>query len=185
VWHGLFLKVALKPLWVGLFWQPSSLVVFILVSKRKMNKMAEIIKRNWRQPVDKVKITCVFGLKDTYHPNGHRGTDYAGLPEGAPVKAVADNMVVVLNKWSDVLGNVLVLQVGSRFFGYCHLHEAPSLKVGDKVNAGDVVGKLGNTGSASHGAHLHFTLGSKADSVFAGTVEDAHAFLEAKIAGEK
>lgn len=147
--------------------------------------MSEVVKRNWRQPVDKVKITCVFGLKDTYHPNGHRGTDYAGVPEGTPLKAVADGMTVVLNKWSDVLGNVVVLQIGSRFFGYCHMKDASPLKVGDKVNSGDVVGKMGNTGSASHGAHLHFTLGDKAESVFAGNVFDAHGFLNEKIAGEK
>jgi murein DD-endopeptidase MepM/ murein hydrolase activator NlpD len=150
--------------------------------------MADAPKRNWRQPLDKVKITCVFGLKDTYHPNGHRGTDYAGVPEGTPVKAVADGMTVVLNKPlkdSAVLGNVLVLQIGSRFFGYCHLHEPSPLKVGDKVNAGDVVGKLGNTGSASHGAHLHFTLSDTVAGVYSGTVMDAHEFLEQKIASEK
>jgi murein DD-endopeptidase MepM/ murein hydrolase activator NlpD len=150
--------------------------------------MGEVVKRNWRQPLDKVKITCVFGLKDEYHPNGHRGTDYAGVPEGTPVKAVADGMTVVLNKAladSAVLGNVLVLQIGSRFFGYCHLKEQSPLKVGDKVNAGDVVGKLGNTGSASHGAHLHFTLSDTVAGVYSGNVFDAHGFLDEKIAGEK
>jgi murein DD-endopeptidase MepM/ murein hydrolase activator NlpD len=150
--------------------------------------MTDAPKRNWRHPLDKFTITCVFGLKDTYHPNGHRGADYAGVPEGTPVKAVADGMTVVLNKAlkdSAVLGNVVVLQIGSRFFGYCHLKEQSPLKVGDKVNAGDVVGKLGNTGSASHGAHLHFTLGDTDQSVFAGNVFDAHAFLADKIVSEK
>ena len=150
--------------------------------------MGEVVKRNWRQPLDKFKITCVFGLKDEYHPNGHRGTDYAGVPEGTPLKAVADGMTVVLNKGvkdSAVLGNVLVLQIGSRFFGYCHMKEQSALKVGDKVNAGDVVGKMGNTGSASHGAHLHFTLSDTVAGVYSGTVLDAHQFLEDKIAGEK
>jgi murein DD-endopeptidase MepM/ murein hydrolase activator NlpD len=150
--------------------------------------MGEVVKRNWRQPLDKFKITCVFGLKDEYHPNGHRGTDYAGVPEGTPLKAVADGMTVVLNKGvkdSAVLGNVLVLQIGSRFFGYCHMKEQSALKVGDKVNAGDVVGKMGNTGSASHGAHLHFTLSDTVAGVYSGTVMDAHQFLEDKIAGEK
>ena len=104
--------------------------------------MGEVVKRNWRQPLDKFKITCVFGLKDEYHPNGHRGTDYAGVPEGTPLKAVADGMTVVLNKGvkdSAVLGNVLVLQIGSRFFGYCHMKEQSALKVGDKVSEGSVV----------------------------------------------
>jgi murein DD-endopeptidase MepM/ murein hydrolase activator NlpD len=150
--------------------------------------LAEVVKRNWRQPLDKFKITCVFGLKDEYHPNGHRGTDYAGVPEGTPLKAVADGMTVVLNKGlkdSPGLGNVLVLQIGSRFFGYSHMKEQSPLKVGDKVNAGDVVGKMGNTGNFSHGAHLHFTLSDTVAGVYSGTVMDAHQFLEDKIAGEK
>lgn len=150
--------------------------------------MSEVVKRSWRQPVDKVKITCVFGLKDTYHPNGHRGTDYAGVPEGTPLKAVADGMTVVAVKdlkASPGLGNSIVLQIGSRFFGYHHMKDAPTLKVGDKVNAGDVVGKMGNTGTYSHGAHLHFTLSDKAEGGWAGNVFDAHGFLAEKIAGEK
>ena len=150
--------------------------------------MGEVVKRNWRQPLDKFKITCVFGLKDEYHPNGHRGVDYNGVPEGTPVKAVADGMTVVAVKGmehSPGLGNSIVLQIGSRFFGYHHLKDVPTLKVGDKVNAGDVVGKLGNTGKYSHGAHLHFTLSDKAEGGWAGNVFDAHGFVVEKIKGEK
>ena len=150
--------------------------------------MTDTPKRNWRLPLDKIHLGPVFGLKDTYHPNGHRGTDYNGVPEGTPVKAVADGMTVVAVKdltASPGLGNSIVLQIGSRMFGYHHLKDAPTLKIGDKVNAGDVVGKLGNTGSYSHGAHLHFTLSDKPDGGWVGNVFDAHKFLLEKIAGEK
>jgi murein DD-endopeptidase MepM/ murein hydrolase activator NlpD len=150
--------------------------------------MSDAPKRNWRLPLDKIHLGPVFGLKDAYHPNGHRGTDYNGVPEGTPVKAVADGMTVVAVKdlkASPGLGNSIVLQIGSRFFGYHHLHEAPTLKVGDKVNAGDVVGKLGNTGTFSHGAHLHFTLSDKVDGGWAGNVFDADKFLHDKMAAEK
>jgi murein DD-endopeptidase MepM/ murein hydrolase activator NlpD len=144
--------------------------------------------RNWRMPVDKVQLGSKFGDKDQFHPNPHRGVDFNGLPEGTPVKAVADGMKVVLNKAlkdSPVLGNVVVLQVGSKFFGYCHLHEQSSLKVGTVVNAGDVVGHLGNTGSASAGAHLHFTLSDIVSGVFSGDVFDAYAFIKAAMAEDK
>ena len=150
--------------------------------------MADAPKRNWRYPVKKVHLGPVFGLKDEYHPNGHRGTDYNGFAEGEPLYAVADGMTVVAVKdlkASPGLGNAIVLQIGSRFFGYCHLVEKPSLKVGDKVNAGDVVGKAGNTGKYSHGVHLHFTLSDSVEGAWAGNVFDAHAFLTEKIASEK
>jgi murein DD-endopeptidase MepM/ murein hydrolase activator NlpD len=126
-----------------------------------------------------------FGVKDFNHPNGHRGTDFNGFPSGEPLAAVCDDMTVVMNKWSDVLGNVLVLQVGNRFFGYCHMVKPSKLKVGDKVNSGETVGNAGTTGSASTGVHLHLTLSDNINGVFSGAVEDAYAFLVAKIAAEK
>ena len=55
------------------------------------------------------------------------------------------------------------------FIGYCHLQKAPTLKVGDKVNVGDTVGLVGNTGSASSGPHLHATLSRQVKGVFGPT----------------
>jgi hypothetical protein len=72
------------------------------------------------------------------------------------------------------------------FIGYCHLackkcginckggHDADlavKVKVGDKVQAGDVTHGLtiGNTGNASSGAHLHATLGKAVKDVFGPT----------------
>jgi murein DD-endopeptidase MepM/ murein hydrolase activator NlpD len=136
-------------------------------------------------PVKTVKLGPKFGVKDAMHPNGHRGTDFNGFAANEPLLAVADGMSVVMNKWSDALGNVLVLQVGNRFFGYCHMIHPSPLKIGDKVNSGAVVGHAGTTGSASTGVHLHLTLSDNVEGVFSGTVEDAYAFLVAKIAAEK
>lgn len=145
--------------------------------------------RNWRQPLDHFQLGSKFGVIDQWHKApGHRGSDYNGVPEGTPVKAVCDNMKVVLNKSlkdSPILGNVIVLQVGSRFFGYCHLHEQSPLKVGAIVNSGDVVGHLGNTGTASAGAHLHLTLSDTVSGVYSGNVFDGYAFLVDAIKKEK
>jgi murein DD-endopeptidase MepM/ murein hydrolase activator NlpD len=149
-----------------------------------MAEKAPVI-RNWRMPLNgKYSYGPLFGVKDAWHPNGHRGTDYNGFKEGTPLLAVADG-TIVLNKWSDVLGNVVVLQVGGRFFGYCHLSKPSPRKVGTVVASGDVIGAAGTSGSASSGTHLHLTLGSDANSVFGGKVFDADAFLKEKIAAEK
>jgi len=139
----------------------------------------------WRQPLDKFKLGPAFGVKDAEHPNGHRGCDYNGLPVGTPVLAVND-ATVVLNQWSDALGHVLVIRVDRKlkpavFFGYCHLDAAPKLEIGAKVTSGQVIGKLGNTGSASTGPHLHLTLSLLKTGVFSGAVKDAYAFLVANI----
>ena len=140
---------------------------------------------NWRQPVDKVKLGSRFGAVDQWHkPPGHRGTDYNGFAAGYALKAVGDGKIV-LNQWSDVLGNVVVLLVGKHYFGYCHMLEKSPLKIGHIVKSGDIVGKAGNTGSASAGVHLHFTLSLDKNGVFYGKVYDAHAFIEKMAAAEK
>jgi murein DD-endopeptidase MepM/ murein hydrolase activator NlpD len=138
----------------------------------------------WIMPI-KVKFNRgpKFGLKDANHPNGHRGCDYNGFPIGTPLYAVSHGRVV-LNQWSDVLGNVVVIQVGSRFFGYCHMNHPSPLKVDTVVEAGTQVGTAGTTGSASTGCHLHLTLSNSKEGVFSGEVEDADAFLKAKIAAQ-
>lgn len=125
----------------------------------------------------------------------HRGCDYNGLDpktkkrvykfaKGTPLPAVGDG-VIALNKWSAVLGWVVVLKVGKHYFGYCHLDKQSPLKVGTKVKSGDSVGGAGTSGSASSGVHLHFTLSLDLNGVFAGKVYDAHAFLEKMIAREE
>jgi murein DD-endopeptidase MepM/ murein hydrolase activator NlpD len=141
--------------------------------------------RNWRMPMKgKYAYGPKFGIKDSWHPNGHRGTDYNGFKSGTPLLAVADGKIVV-NKFSAILGNVIVLQVGGKFFGYCHMVKPSGLKVGTIVKSGDIVGYAGTTGSASSGVHLHLTLGTTDQAVFGGQVYDADAFLKAKIAEEK
>jgi LysM repeat protein len=71
------------------------------------------------------------------------------------------------------------------YIGYCHVScgthgvncKGPAVKcaspvrkkVGDKLKAGDTVAFIGNTGSASSGAHLHATLGKKLKDVFGPT----------------
>ena len=139
---------------------------------------------NYRLPLDKFKLGPAFGVIDSWHPNGHRGTDYNGFAKGYPAKAVGDGEIT-LNKFSKVLGNIVVLKVGKHYFGYCHLDKPSPLKVGSKVKSGDVVGLCGTTGSASSGTHLHFTLSLLPEGVIGGKVYDGHAFLLKMMAAEK
>lgn len=128
------------------------------------------------------KITGRFGTMSEYRKrNGlqsHSGVDFA-MPEGTPIPAL-DRGTIVLQQWSNILGNVSVLRVlgfdpaGDKskkelfYIGVCHLQE-PGLPVGTKVNEGDIVGKVGNTGSASSGPHLHITVSKQVKGVFGPT----------------
>ena len=128
-----------------------------------------------RYPFEPKFITGRFGtLSEFRKKNGmqpHSGLDFA-RPEGTPIPSIASG-TIVLQQWSDVLGNVSVLRVMGKdqklyYVGFCHL-KAEGLKVGTKVKEGETVGLVGNTGSASSGAHLHLTVSKELKGVFGPT----------------
>lgn len=89
----------------------------------------------------------------------HHGGDIFA-PLGAPVLAVASGTVFSVG-WNKIGGNRLWLRDGQgNLFYYAHLSAFTPLAVnGNKVNAGDVLGFLGNTGDAQGTPyHLHFEI---------------------------
>jgi murein DD-endopeptidase MepM/ murein hydrolase activator NlpD len=103
---------------------------------------------------------------DTYqaeraHVSGgwHHGDDIFA-PLGAPVLACASGTVFSVG-WNAVGGNRLWLRDGQgNLFYYAHLSAFTPLAVnGNKVDAGDVLGFVGNTGDAQGTPpHLHFEI---------------------------
>jgi murein DD-endopeptidase MepM/ murein hydrolase activator NlpD len=89
----------------------------------------------------------------------HHGDDIFA-PLGAPVLAVARGTLFSVG-WNDIGGNRLWLrdEQGNQFY-YAHLSAFSPLAVnGRHVNAGDVVGFVGNTGDAQGTPyHLHFEI---------------------------
>lgn len=95
----------------------------------------------------------------------HAGEDLAA-PAGTPVYAPMSGKVEKV--WYDKAGgnSVLVRHPDGRVTGYAHLRNV-NVSAGDNVDADTVLGGVGNTGSASRGNHLHFTVrnetGNKVD----------------------
>src|SRR5215468_9440848 len=89
----------------------------------------------------------------------HHGDDIFA-PLGAPVLAVATGTVFSVG-WNTIGGNRLWVRDGQgNLFYYAHLSAFTPLAVnGSKVNAGDVLGFVGNTGDAQGTpTHLHFEI---------------------------
>ena len=89
----------------------------------------------------------------------HHGDDVFA-PLGAPILAVASGTVFSVG-WNKVGGNRLWLRDGQgNLFYYAHLSAFTPLAInGNKVNAGDVLGFVGNTGDAQGTpTHLHFEI---------------------------
>lgn len=133
---------------------------------------------SWAKPFPDKKISGHYGTLSEYrrkhNMQPHSGTDWA-MKEGTPIPAIAKGTIVGVYE-SKVLGHVIEQRVMDKdgkiwYIGYCHLKTAPKLKVGDKVLQGDTVGLVGNTGSASSGAHLHATLSRKIKGVFGVTAD--------------
>lgn len=108
-----------------------------------------------------VLLTDPFGYRTAPVEQFHDAQDF-GAAAGTPIQAIAEGKVLEAGFASDGCGFGLKLEheiddktVTSR---YCHMQDAShSYKVGDTLEMGDPVGKVGATGMA-FGAHLHFAL---------------------------
>lgn len=104
-----------------------------------------------------IKVSSEFGLRS--NPFGgrgyevHEGIDFAG-PVGQPILATADGLVIKAD-YDRGYGNHIKLDHGYHYETlYAHLSQM-TVKLGDRVQRGDVIGHLGNTGRSS-GPHLHY-----------------------------
>lgn len=83
----------------------------------------------------------------------HHGLDIDS-PKGSPVKAAAGGKVVRCG-FESLYGNIVAIDHGNGYRTYyAHLSER-SVKVGDTVRRGDVIGNVGDTGRTT-GPHLHY-----------------------------
>lgn len=99
-----------------------------------------------------------FGTRSIFNGelrSPHAGADFLS-PAGRPVKAPnAGRVVLAAPRYFS--GNTVVIDHGLGLFSLlAHLSEI-EVKVGDRVAAGDVVGKVGATGRAT-GPHLHWAV---------------------------
>lgn len=163
----------------------------------------------WQKPFPDKTITGEYGTMSAYRKKHglqpHSGTDWApaGSNKGnTKIPSIADGEIKLI-QWSNVLGWVIVQDAKDNdgktwYIGYCHIkcgthgitckgpkvhgdHAPIKKKVGDKVEVGQVMAYIGNTGSASSGAHLHATAGKTVKAVFGTTAQksDLKKLIEA------
>jgi len=146
-----------------------------------------------KKPTKNYRITSLFGPRVLLGVAGtHTGIDLGAIiagVDGDDIYAIADGII----KASTVNSGGLSVGYGSyvviEHSGYCSLSghlSARSVKVGDKVKAGQVIGKMGKTGHST-ATHLHFEIRKCAYVNFWDKryVVDPKVFLESEAVVEK
>jgi murein DD-endopeptidase MepM/ murein hydrolase activator NlpD len=112
-----------------------------------------------RAPVEFTRISSVFN-PHRMHPilnriRGHMGTDYAA-PMGTPVHAAGDGRVSFAGQRGGYGNAVVLAHSNSVSTLYGHMSRfARHIRVGTRLQQGDVIGYVGMTGLAT-GPHLHY-----------------------------
>lgn len=111
------------------------------------------------QPVDSRKLRgSISGFGYRMHPiykirKMHEGLDFAA-PIGTPIYATGDGVVVAAGAERGY-GNRIMISHGYGYVTkYAHMSKF-KMKRGQRVNRGDIIGYVGNTG-ASTGPHCHY-----------------------------
>jgi murein DD-endopeptidase MepM/ murein hydrolase activator NlpD len=112
-----------------------------------------------RAPLEYMRISSHFN-PNRRHPvlnriRAHRGVDYAA-PTGTPIRAAGDGRITLRGRHGGY-GNTVQIQHGERFSTlYAHMSRfANGHRVGSRVQQGEVIGYVGQTGLAT-GPHLHY-----------------------------
>ena len=121
---------------------------------RKQHDRYVSIPKGW--PVRGGHITSSFGNRE--HPRRgdrqfHTGIDIAA-DSGRPVTATADGVVSFAN-WSGGSGNLVAIEHGFGFSTYYAHNQKLSVRIGQMVKRGDVIGYVGSTGNST-GPHVHY-----------------------------
>jgi murein DD-endopeptidase MepM/ murein hydrolase activator NlpD len=127
----------------------------------KENKLQTDTKMFSNKPVSSGKISSDYGSRDDVDVKKvgsfHSGIDYA-IPKGTEVLAAGSGTVseVVNNQF---YGKLVAITHDNGYTSYSTHLDTISVKQGDKINGGAVIGTSGNTGEfAFKKYHLHFSV---------------------------
>lgn len=103
-------------------------------------------------------------ISDAYDvKRSHLGVDIVSKAN-EPVKCIADG-TVIFSSWTQDSGYVIMVQHRGNVIS-AYKHNAQLLKkVGNFVNAGEIISIVGNSGELTNGPHLHFELWYNGNSV--------------------
>ncbi len=127
------------------------------MAKKKEEMLAALPAIQPVQNKDLKRMASGYGYR--IHPilkyrKMHHGMDFTA-PRGTPIYATGKGKVIRADRKSSGFGNHVRIEHGYNYVTlYAHMSKM-NVKVGQKVNRGDVIGYVGNTG-LSAGPHCHY-----------------------------
>ena len=133
-----------------------------------LSQVGQIAASGWAIPVQGSVVGS--GFRTPQRPT-HQGVDLI-VGRYTPIHAAASGIVSVVKCNVDHLGRhtcdvdgypgkggcgwmVEIVHAGNVMTRYCHMVQHPEVRVGEKVTAGQEIGRVGTSGNSS-GPHLHF-----------------------------
>lgn len=114
------------------------------------NSYENVLHLHLFKPIDGVVVEEYSSEKE------HYAVDIVAKKD-EPVKSVAAG-TVIMSTWTDDTGHVIGVQHENNLISF-YKHNAVLLKkIGDFVQAGDILAIIGNSGKLTTGPHLHFEL---------------------------
>lgn len=96
-------------------------------------------------------------ISSSYAPElDHQGVDIVAIKD-SPILSTMEGMVIS-SDWTLETGNTIIIQHPFNILSIYKHNSALLKKTGDKVEAGEAIAIIGNTGELSSGPHLHFEL---------------------------
>ncbi|MCH2044210.1 MAG: M23 family metallopeptidase [Saprospiraceae bacterium] len=121
------------------------------------NLVSDVLSENIS--VDQMQfIAPIKGIiTDSFAPSReHYGTDIVA-PKGTVIKSIQKGTVIVAT-WSADTGHMIGIQHDNRIISFYKHNSALLKKTGDRIDAGEAIAIIGNTGEMTDGTHLHFEL---------------------------
>jgi murein DD-endopeptidase MepM/ murein hydrolase activator NlpD len=116
-------------------------------------------------PTDYLYITSEYGYREIYNQtNFHTGTDF-GAPQGSDIYSISSGVITHVGFINGYGNSIIILHSDGLKSLYAHLDENFIVNIGDKVNAHQLIAKVGPKflsngiqNGFTTGPHLHLTI---------------------------
>lgn len=132
----------------------------------------------FRSPFErKSHQTTPFKKKGNWKAGYHTGVDRVSDTTDLTLVSIGNGTVISVNGCGAGYGNSILIRYGEYVVLYGHMVSRPKWAAGQKIQKGDKIGTMGNTGN-SYGAHLHIEIEKAQTWAYAQNLVDPNMLID-------